>query len=48
VNTDPDQNVAPAGQRLQLLFERPNMAHFALPTALRDSYGGGLGLPERC
>ena len=48
MSTDPDPNVAPAGQPLELLFERPNAAHFALPEALRENYGGELSLPARC
>jgi riboflavin biosynthesis pyrimidine reductase len=44
----PDRNIAPAGQPLELLFERANEVHFALPASLRSNYGGELGLPKRC
>lgn len=31
-----------------MLFERPGLANFELPEALASSYGGALGLAERC
>ena len=40
--------IAPAGQPLELLFERTGAAHFELPAALLASYGGALGLPSQC
>jgi riboflavin biosynthesis pyrimidine reductase len=46
--TNPDRNVAPAGQPLELLFERVNTEHFTLPAALSESYGGQLGLAAQC
>jgi riboflavin biosynthesis pyrimidine reductase len=47
-SANPDRNVAPAGQPLELLFERANVAHFELPAPLSASYGGQLGLPKQC
>jgi riboflavin biosynthesis pyrimidine reductase len=38
----------PAGQPLELLFERARSDPFDLPAALRKSYGGALGLPSVC
>jgi riboflavin biosynthesis pyrimidine reductase len=46
--TKQDRNIAPAGQPLELLFERANQAHFELPGPLRDNYGGELGLSKQC
>ena len=40
--------LAPAGEPLELLFERPTGALFALPQSLVASYGGGFGLPQSC
>jgi riboflavin biosynthesis pyrimidine reductase len=47
-SAEPDRNIAPAGQPLELLFERVNTTHFALPAPLRANYGGELGLAKRC
>ncbi|HEY5377834.1 MAG TPA: dihydrofolate reductase family protein [Polyangiaceae bacterium] len=47
-NAHPDRGIAPAGQPLELLFERANLAHFELPASLSTSYGGELGLPRQC
>ncbi|HEX3852906.1 MAG TPA: dihydrofolate reductase family protein [Polyangiaceae bacterium] len=44
----PDRSIAPAGQPLELLFERANAAYFELPASLRSNYGGELGLPKQC
>jgi riboflavin biosynthesis pyrimidine reductase len=41
-------HIAPAGAPLELLFEHGKLAHFALPPALVESYGGELGLPKSC
>ncbi|MEO8905832.1 MAG: dihydrofolate reductase family protein [Polyangiaceae bacterium] len=43
-----ESTIAPAGLPLELLFERTGVAHFELPPALLESYGGGLGLPQQC
>ncbi|MEP7050360.1 MAG: dihydrofolate reductase family protein [Pseudomonadota bacterium] len=40
--------IAPAGQPLQMLFERHVTAHFELPEVLATSYGGAFGLPAQC
>ena len=43
-----EASIAPAGQPLELLFERMGTSHFKLPAALAASYGGALGLPSQC
>jgi riboflavin biosynthesis pyrimidine reductase len=50
VNSADERLIAPAGQPLELLYERdwPETAAIALPRALRASYGGLLRLPRAC
>ncbi len=40
--------IAPAGEPLELLFERAPGTHFELPEALQANYGGALSLPASC
>ena len=42
------RRLAPAGEPLELLFERATGAPFALPRAVVASYGGELCLPKSC
>jgi riboflavin biosynthesis pyrimidine reductase len=44
----PHRNISPAGQPLDLLFERTDTAHFELPAPLSANYGGKLSLPKQC
>ena len=46
--SDLAREIAPAGQSLEVLFERPDAGSFDLPRALLENYGGQLGFPERC
>jgi riboflavin biosynthesis pyrimidine reductase len=46
--SDVSAQIAPAGQPLEVLFERPGAAHFELPAPLLANYGGTLGLPKAC
>ena len=48
IPSQPARDIAPAGQPLELLFERPGTASFDLPSELTRSYGGGLGFPNPC
>lgn len=45
---DGTRELAPAGQSLELLFERAAAAPLAVPAALLAVYGGTLGLPAEC
>src|SRR3954468_20736686 len=45
---NPASRLAPAGEPLELLFERSSAATLPLPSELTAIYQGGLSLPERC
>jgi len=48
VNLSDTSAIAPAGQALELLFERSQDEHSMLPSALAGNYGGTLNFPREC
>jgi riboflavin biosynthesis pyrimidine reductase len=48
VSSAHDRAIAPAGQPLELLFEREDLPQFELPEPLVANYGGKLGIAKEC